>query len=194
LLAGLVDASMVQLEDAAGAGRYRLLETIRAYAAARLADVGETADLAGRHLEWAAGLAQNLEAGTAAADPSALTQLEAEIANLHAALDHAASAAPASHAGLRLVAALSFFWVHRGYALAGDDRPMRVIEAAPAAPAWLRARALQAHAYTCHYGGDLDTARPAPGPRWRWPWRTSRKAAALQIPGRSAGLTSCSQP
>jgi predicted ATPase/DNA-binding CsgD family transcriptional regulator len=159
LLAGLVDASMVQLEDAAGAGRYRLLETIRAYAAGRLADAGETAELAGRHLEWAAGLAQSLEAGTAAADPSALTQLEAEVANLHAALDHAATAAPASHTGLRLVAALGFFWVHRGYALAGDERPMRVIEAAPDAPAWLRARAVQAHAYTCHYGGDLDTAR-----------------------------------
>lgn len=116
LLAGLVDASMVQLEDAAGAGRYRLLETIRAYAAARLADAGETADLAGRHLAWAAGLAQGLEAGTAAADPSALGQLEAEVANLHAALDHAATVAPASHAGVRLVAALGFFWVHRGHA------------------------------------------------------------------------------
>jgi hypothetical protein len=89
---------------------------------ARLADAGETAGLAGRHLEWAAGLAQRLGAGTAAADPSALTQLEAEVANFHAALDHAATAAPASHAGLRLVAALGFFWVHRGYALAGDDR------------------------------------------------------------------------
>ena len=159
LLAGLVDASMVQLEDAAGAGRYRLLETIRAYAAARLADAGETAELAGRHLEWAAGLAQGLEAGTAAADPSALGQLDAEVANLHAALDHAASAAPASHAGLRLVAALGFFWVHRGYALAGDDRATRAIETAPDAPAWLRARAVQAHAYTCFYGADLDTAR-----------------------------------
>jgi hypothetical protein len=156
LLAGLVDVSMVQLEDAAGAGRYRLLETIRAYAAARLADAGDTAELAGRHLEWAAGLAQGLEAGTAAADPSALGQLDAEVANLRAALDHAVSAAPASHAGLRLVAALGFFWVHRGYALAGDDQARRVIEAAPDAPAWLRARTL--HAYTCFYGADPGTA------------------------------------
>jgi predicted ATPase/DNA-binding CsgD family transcriptional regulator len=158
LLAGLVDASMVQLEDAAGAGRYRLLETIRAYAAARLADAGETADLAGRHLEWAAGLAQGLEPGTTAANPSALGQLEAEVANLHAALDHAAAADPASHAGLRLVAALGFFWVHRGYALAGDERSMRAIEADPGAPAWLRARAVQAHAYTCFYGAEPGTA------------------------------------
>jgi DNA-binding CsgD family transcriptional regulator len=162
LLAGLVDASMVQLEDAAGAGRYRLLETIRAYAAVRLAGAGETAEVAGRHLEWAAGLAQGLEAGTAAADPSALGQLEAEVANLRAALDHAASATPASHAGLRLVAALGLFWVHRGYALAGDDQATRVIEAAPDAPAWLRARALQAHAYTCFYGADPGTAETSP--------------------------------
>ena len=93
LLAGLVDASMVQLEDAAGAGRYRLLETILAYAAARLADAGETAEVAGRHLEWAAGLARSLEPGTVAADPAALGRLDTEVANLHAALDHAASAA-----------------------------------------------------------------------------------------------------
>jgi predicted ATPase/DNA-binding CsgD family transcriptional regulator len=159
LLAGLVDASMVQLEDAAGTGRYRLLETIRAYAAAQLADAGEAAGLADRHLDWAAGLARELEPGTAAADPSALAELEAEIANLHAALDHAANAAPASYAGLRLVATLGFFWVHRGYALAGDGRAMRAIEAAPDAPAWLRARAVQAHAYTCFYGADLDTAK-----------------------------------
>ena len=163
LLAGLVDASMVQLEDATGAGRYRLLETIRAYAAARQADVGETAEVAERHLEWAAGLAQGLEAGTAAADPSALGQLEAEVANLHAAIDHAAAAAPASHAGLRLVAALGFFWVHRGYALAGDDRATRAIEADPDAPARLRARAVQAHAYTCFYGADPCTAAASAG-------------------------------
>ena len=158
LLAGLVDASMVQLEEAAGAGRYRLLETIRAYAAGRLAEAGEAAELAGRHLEWAAGLAESLEAGTAAADPAALARLDAEVANLRAALDHAAGAAPASHAGLRLVAALGFFWVHRGYALAGDDRTRRAIEADPGAPAWLRARAVQAHAYTCFYGADYEAA------------------------------------
>ena len=157
LLAGLVDASVVQLEEAAGAGRYRLLETIRAYAAG-LAEAGEAGEVAGRHLEWAAGLAEGLEAGTAAADPAALARLDAEVANLRAALDHAAGAAPAGHAGLRLVAALGFFWVHRGYALAGDDRTRRVIEADPGAPAWLRARGVQAHAYTCFYGADFGAA------------------------------------
>ena len=55
----------------------------------------------------------------------------------------------ASHAGLRLVAALGFFWVHRGYALAGDDRTRRAIEADPDAPAGLRARALQACGPSC---------------------------------------------
>ena len=87
---------------------------------------------------------------------------------MHAALDHAASAAPASHAGLRLVSALGFFWVHRGYALVGDDRAARAIEADPGAPAWLRARALQAHAYTCFYGADPGSA-----------WATAQ--AALQL-------------
>ncbi|NJP98507.1 LuxR family transcriptional regulator [Nonomuraea sp. FMUSA5-5] len=48
LLAGLVDKSLVLHQG--GAGRYRLLETIRQYAADRLEEVGEVARLRDRHL------------------------------------------------------------------------------------------------------------------------------------------------
>ncbi|GAA3563960.1 hypothetical protein GCM10022419_050840 [Nonomuraea rosea] len=48
LLGGLVDKSLVLHHD--GAGRYRLLETIREYAAERLAEAGEAERLRGRHL------------------------------------------------------------------------------------------------------------------------------------------------
>ncbi|MFG1704696.1 ATP-binding protein [Nonomuraea sp. M3C6] len=48
LLAGLVDKSLVLHHRAAG--RYRLLETIRQYAAERLAEAGEAALLRNRHL------------------------------------------------------------------------------------------------------------------------------------------------
>ena len=50
LLAGLVDKSMVIADRGAGGTRYRLLETLRQFAAARLADAGGLDQLRVRHL------------------------------------------------------------------------------------------------------------------------------------------------
>jgi predicted ATPase len=48
LLAALVDKSLVQVEVAGAAGRYRLLEVIRAFAGERLAEAGELAEVQAR--------------------------------------------------------------------------------------------------------------------------------------------------
>ena len=46
LLAGLAEKSLVEVEpDILGQARYRMLETIREYAAARLAEAGETGEM-----------------------------------------------------------------------------------------------------------------------------------------------------
>lgn len=74
ILAALTDKSLVQLEDS---GRYRLLETIREYAAARLADAGETRAVADRHLGWLVELAEELRPATARSDDTALDRLDA---------------------------------------------------------------------------------------------------------------------
>jgi predicted ATPase/DNA-binding CsgD family transcriptional regulator len=176
LLCRLVDASMLQLDDAGtGEPRYRLLETIRTFAAAQLATAREVDPVAERQLTWAAELAERLEPGATAADPTTLARLERELPNLENALAKAAHVAPADHAGLRLVAALGFFWVHRGLAVLGSGRMEHVIAADPTAPAVLRARALQAEAYarflvTAEQARDLATAAlalalSAPDPR-----------------------------
>ncbi len=54
VLAGLVDASLLIRDDPPGLGqqRYRLLETLRQYGAARLADAGETARARTGHRDW----------------------------------------------------------------------------------------------------------------------------------------------
>src|SRR5258706_4115268 len=52
VLGRLVDKSLVVAEERAGESRYRLLETIRAYAAARLVEAEEDAALRERHLAW----------------------------------------------------------------------------------------------------------------------------------------------
>jgi predicted ATPase/class 3 adenylate cyclase len=54
LLLSLVDKSMVAPVD--DSDRYRMLETLRQYGQARLADTGELAAVRDRHLDWAAAL------------------------------------------------------------------------------------------------------------------------------------------
>jgi len=155
LLGRLVDKSLAQLDDS---GRYFLLETIRAYARARAAEAGETSTVAGRHLAWAADLAQRLEKDVERADPECLDLVECELPNIRAALDHAADAPDPDHNGLRLITALAFFWTQRGYAVEGADYSLRVLAGDPAAPAAVRARARWAGAYDRFYTFDFDRA------------------------------------
>ncbi|GAA3613780.1 hypothetical protein GCM10022419_118650 [Nonomuraea rosea] len=62
LLGRLADKNLLIVRHRSGAARWRLLETVRAYAAERLDQAGER-EAAGRlHLEWAAGVATALEA------------------------------------------------------------------------------------------------------------------------------------
>ena len=79
LLGRLVDKSLAQLDDS---GRYFLLETIRAYARARVAEAGETSTVAGHHLAWAADFAQRLEKDVERAAPECLDLVERELPNI----------------------------------------------------------------------------------------------------------------
>ncbi|MEU3689500.1 ATP-binding protein [Streptomyces narbonensis] len=102
-LASLVEKSLLETRD----GRYRMLETIRAYAAGQLPDEDPAADA---HHAYYRELAE-------AADPELrgaaqlewLARLDAEDANLRAALRRGAP-----EDGLRLVAALTPYWWLRG--------------------------------------------------------------------------------
>ncbi|MEU0404245.1 BTAD domain-containing putative transcriptional regulator [Streptomyces sp. NPDC006197] len=112
LLGRLVDRSMVVRRG----GRYRLLESIGAYGAERLAeaeddDGGRTRD---RHLAHYAAVAEHADARLRGPDQRLwLERLEAEAANLRAALAHAVDRGAADTA-LRLVDALAWFWYLRG--------------------------------------------------------------------------------
>ena len=84
-LAGLVDQSLVVTGDADG--RYRLLEPIRQYAAARLADADETTMLAAAHAERIADLGAEALGGLRGRDQRRwLDRLDREHGNLRAAL------------------------------------------------------------------------------------------------------------
>ncbi|WP_407563057.1 BTAD domain-containing putative transcriptional regulator [Streptomyces sp. 184] len=86
LLARLVDRSLVSRDGE----RYRLLETVAAYAWERLEDAGETAEVLGRRDDYYARLAECAEAERAGhARQRWIGRLDAEITNLREALDGA---------------------------------------------------------------------------------------------------------
>jgi predicted ATPase len=102
VLGRLVEKSLVTTDERSRKRRYRLLETVRLYAGARLADAGETAVRARAHAGWALELAERERA-----DP----RLDREAANLHAALDTLVAAD--KREALRLCVALWPFWLRR---------------------------------------------------------------------------------
>ena len=109
LLTSLVEKSLlVSVGD--GAPRYRMLTTIKEYAADRLAEAGES-DLARQaHLAWFTELAETAEPHLRRAEQLEwLATLEADHDNLSAALRGAIAAGDAQ-AAMRLAAAAGWYW------------------------------------------------------------------------------------
>ena len=111
-ITALVDRSLVvAVRGPAGEPRYRLLESVAAYGLARLDEAGELASLRQRHLDHYLALAeQSVPALRLAEQRLWLERLDADTANLRAALDTALAGGQA----LRLVNALTWYWFLRG--------------------------------------------------------------------------------
>jgi tetratricopeptide (TPR) repeat protein len=115
LLAQLVDKSLVFVEAAAPAVRYRLLETIWEYCRVQGIAAGEVARLRGRHQSWFVALAEDAELKFRGAEQVAwLDRLETEYDNLQAALSWRDQNPAGDASRLRLSAALWRFWEVRG--------------------------------------------------------------------------------
>ena len=116
VIASLVDKSLVVAqEDEAGEVRYRLLETVRAYAAERLEESGERTAVRDAHAEHFVALAERAEPELRAADQIHwLTRLTLERDNFNAALRHCVAAGDFRTA-LRLYQYLLWFWMMRGH-------------------------------------------------------------------------------
>nr|WP_281172581.1 BTAD domain-containing putative transcriptional regulator [Pseudonocardia spinosispora] len=114
-LAALVDKSLVQAvtQDDAPT-RYRMLETIKAYAAERLDEAGERHATAPRHGRYFLALAEEADQHLRTADQLRwMGRLRAESDNLTEALRDASSRGDAATT-VRLTAALSWYWLVRG--------------------------------------------------------------------------------
>jgi ATP/maltotriose-dependent transcriptional regulator MalT len=123
LLRRLVDRSLVVAEaEAAGSRRYRLLETIRAYAHQHLADAGEISLLRDRQAAACQALAEEVRPHLGGAWPAPwLDRLEREHDNFRAALDWLSDRGQLDEA-LELAANLVPLWYARGYASEGRER------------------------------------------------------------------------
>ena len=117
-LSGLVDQSMVLALPEAG-GRYRLLEPVRQYAAARLAESGGADAVLDRHTEWVCAFGHLARDALRGADQGAwLDLLEVEHANQRAALERLVDRGRLSVAA-RLLCDTWLGWALRGYAAEG---------------------------------------------------------------------------
>jgi predicted ATPase/class 3 adenylate cyclase len=98
LLTGLVDQSLVTTAEQDAELRYGLLETVRQYAATRLAEAGELDAVGKRHLAYYVALAERAEPAVLGAgrDDPMLRRLATELPNLRQALERAATIDPAA--------------------------------------------------------------------------------------------------
>ena len=169
-LAALVDKSLLTHEaDANGRSRYTMLQTIREYALERLRENGEERAVAMRHLDHCVRLAETADRALRGRDQLTwLARLDEEHDNFRAVLDWCAdgSASPPAAAGrgLRLAAALGWYWYLRGQRSEGRTRLgkllPRAVAADPdgaAAPVGARAMARAVAAHLGFWGAD-----PAP--------------------------------
>jgi predicted ATPase/DNA-binding SARP family transcriptional activator len=116
-LSGLVGKSILAVADDPGESgpRYRMLETVRAYALERLAEAGEDTRVRDAYTGYYLAFAETADPALRSTDQVRwFRELMAEQDNLHAALRWAIATRDAGVA-LRFVRALSYFWVQRGH-------------------------------------------------------------------------------
>ncbi|MBO3744709.1 winged helix-turn-helix domain-containing protein [Streptosporangiaceae bacterium NEAU-GS5] len=144
-LGGLVDKSLVVLVETSGA-RYRMLDTIQAYAARVLADSGEAEHVRQALAAYFLGMAESAEPALRTGDQLRwLAWLAQEHDNLVAVLRWAVDRPDAATA-VRLTAALGWYWNLRG----DHAEAAAWLDAALALPGIERAGEALASAYAYH--------------------------------------------
>ena len=150
LLTALVDKSLVLAEERGPAVRYGMLETIRQYAAERLAESTERDHIRDRHRDELLALAEraapDLETSR---QPTWLPILDLEAANLSAAFERALDTDP--RLALRLGIALTFYWKVRARQNAAARSLGAALDKVGEQTPELRCRGMWARAYLLQF-------------------------------------------
>jgi predicted ATPase/DNA-binding CsgD family transcriptional regulator len=158
-IAALLDASLLRRDEGGeGEPRYGMLETIREFGLERLASSGEEAVTRRAHAAWCLTVAeQELPSFLGAGLGPRLAQLEAEHANLRAALDHF-DASGAADSYVRLAGSLFLFWFVHGHLAEGRQRLERAMALAVDASPIARTRVHLATAWMARFQGEGQRA------------------------------------
>ena len=137
-LLGLVNKSLVNVEEQDGKSRYRFLETIRQYAMEKLLESGEAIESRDRHLDYFLQSTQQAPQreqkifGALPDDTEWMDHMESEHDNLRAALEWSASNHPDK--ALRLIYTVGNFWVGRDYNVEARGWCQTILERAKPLP------------------------------------------------------------
>ena len=154
-LQSLAEKSLIDMDSA---GRYDIHEMLRQFAGEKLAAFGEQDSARLDHLDYFCELAEAAEPRLQRADQLEwLQRLDLENSNLSAALQEALDR-QASLMALRLVSALSQFWVIR-ISVADARRFMSLALAIPGGEVSARAQALNGIGSLARYQGDYQAAQ-----------------------------------
>ena len=157
----LIDASLVVAEpsETEAATRYRMLETVRQYAADRLRESGRTDAVRAAHANFFRGLADRAEPELSGAEQAAwFARLDDEHANFAAALSYLSERPPTDEALLEFTVALTRFWYVRGHLTEARQALERALSASVSAATLLRRRGLTAAASIALLQGDYAEA------------------------------------
>ena len=167
VLARLTDKSLVSVEDTPTGTWYRMLETVRAYAAEKLRASNTEPELRDRHLDWYAALAEHAEHVMRRATDVSWTQradyvyrLRQEMDNLRAAWRWSLDGGDIQ-TGLRMAAALFPYFYSQGYLAEGREWLDTLLERTAGSqptPAYVAALSA-ASKLAAHYGDDATAMR-----------------------------------
>lgn len=158
-LSELLENGLLRREVVAGEPRFTMLETIREYALERLEASGEATDILRRHAEYFTALAEEAEPALSIGQLAGHwpSRLEGEQANLRAALAWSLDQED-PELGLRLAAALVWFWWIRGHLVEGSEWLERALMRSSKDRSGLRSKLLDGAGKLARTQGHLDRA------------------------------------
>lgn len=159
LLAHLVEKSLVIADPQVWEPRYRMLETIREYSRAKLAQSGDARRVHRGHLDWFLSLAEKAEPELRGQHQLEwLNRLDGEHDNFRVALKTSLAGAGAEES-LRLAGALARLWYRRGHLIEGRMWLEAVLARSEASTPLARAKALSGAGRLATRLSDYEAAR-----------------------------------
>jgi predicted ATPase/class 3 adenylate cyclase len=159
LLSRLVDKSLVSVQGPGPHGRpphYRLLETVRQYAAEKLTESGAEGDIRRRHHDFYVEIAHSyINARDPFSDAFWLVRFGLSYDNLRTALDWSLSNGDAE-GSVSLALILSVYWVLGGYFVEGRARLEQALARSGASHSRARMRALNMLGFLVVQQGEMD--------------------------------------